>query len=404
MTTLGTSVRFYGHGYGHGVGMSQYGAKGRAAAGQAAPADPGRVLQGREAVDGRREQIVRVLVLTAFPAPSTAPLVIVGRGGTWTLDGPEKIFPANAQLRAWRTTKTVDGVATTTWHGRVLAPDGKTALHDAVLTGRPIVRPLEPASSPPARVAHVDLRHVPRPAPAPALRELVSVVNHVELDQYLRGVVPVEMPSTWPTEALRAQVIACRSYAYNDLSKTSTTFDTYDDTRSQVYRGIEAERAATDALIAAEPGAVIRYGTGVITAYYFSTGGGATENNEYAFVSSTGKPGSSKVPYLRGIVDRNQFGIPFDATATYYRWSTSALTRAQLSAMFGKDSRTKVGSLTRLDLRRRGVSGRLYQVVLYGSRGTKTVSANVFRAVYNAYRPAGAAALRSNLFDTKPIP
>jgi hypothetical protein len=72
--------------------------------------------------------------------------------------------------------------------------------------------------------------------------------------------------------------------------------------------------------------------------------------------------------------------------------------------MLKKDSRTSVGTLTRLDLRRRGVSGRLYQVVLHGSAGSKTVSADVFRAVYNAYRPSTALPLRSNLFDTRPIP
>ena len=72
--------------------------------------------------------------------------------------------------------------------------------------------------------------------------------------------------------------------------------------------------------------------------------------------------------------------------------------------MFEKDSRTNVGDLTKLDLRRRGVSGRLYRVMLYGSAGTKTVSADVFRTVYNATKPSSALPLRSNLFDTKPIP
>ena len=61
------------------------------------------------------------------------------------------------------------------------------------------------------------------------------------------------------------------------------------------------------------------------------------------------------------------------------------------------------GLLSTTALRWRGVSGRLYQAVLYGSAGTKTVCAEVFRAVYNAYKPASAAMLRSNLFNTVPI-
>ena len=162
---------------------------------------------------------------------------------------------------------------------------------------------------------------------------------------------------------------------------------------TRARRSTEASRASgpiTDALIAAEPGAVIRAGSTIVKAFFFSTGGGATENNEYVFVSSKGTPGTSKVSYLRGITDRSPDGVPYDLDAPYYDWTTSSLSRTTLSAMFAKDPRTNVGSLTKLDLRRRGVSGRLYQVVLYGSKGTKTVSANTFRSVYNATKPSTA--------------
>jgi len=271
------------------------------------------------------------------------------------------------------------------------------------VSGKPVLRPLEPAS-----YLQVDSRTSGYDTYRGALTlvlgaSTVNVVNTVALDQYLRGVVPAEMPVSWPKEALRAQVIAARSYAFKELNPTTGTYDMFDDTRSQIYRGIGAERPATDALIAAEPGAVIRSGGTVIKAFFFSTGGGATENNEYVFVTKGGKPGT-KVAYLRGIADRNAFGVPYDAAAPYYHWTSSTLTRAQLSAMFAKDGRTSVGSLTKLDLRRRGVSGRLYQVVLYGSAGSKTVSADTFRAVYNTYRPSGKLMLRSNGFDTHPIP
>ena len=78
--------------------------------------------------------------------------------------------------------------------------------------------------------------------------------------------------------------------------------------------------------------------------------------------------------------------------------------RAQLSAWFASDSRTNVGTLKSLDLRVRGVSGRLIRVTLIGSLGSKTVSGNVFRSIFNAHRPAGDPMLRSTLFDTKPVP
>ena len=164
----------------------------------------------------------------------------------------------------------------------MLAPDGTTVLHSAIVTGTPVLQPLE---------ASTCLEVSSRPSTYNAYRGSlvlvlrpgsVSVVNHVGLDQYLRGVVPAEMPTTWPREALRAQVIAARSFAVRELNPGTGTYDMVDDTRSQVYRGIKGERPVTDALIAAEPGAVIKAGATVVKAFFFSTGGGATENNEYA--------------------------------------------------------------------------------------------------------------------------
>ena len=87
VTTLGTSVRFYGLGYGHGVGMSQYGAKGRAEAGQTAPQILAAYFRGAAPSRTTPTRAIRVLVLNAFTAPSAAPLVLVGRGGTWGLTG-----------------------------------------------------------------------------------------------------------------------------------------------------------------------------------------------------------------------------------------------------------------------------------------------------------------------------
>ncbi len=402
-TTLGSSVKFYGLGYGHGVGMSQYGARGRALAGQSAEEILAAYFRGTTLSTTSPTRTVRVLVLTGYAAPSTAPLVLFGRGGTWGFTGTDLAFPADAKLTAWRATRTIDGVATTTWRTTVVDSGGAT-LYSAVTSGKPVMSPLEPGTwlQVDSRTSRYDTY---RGSLTLMLGKSTSgVVNTLGLDQYLRGVVPAEMPTSWPREALRAQTIAARSYAVKELNPTTGNYDMFDTTRSQVYRGIEGERAVTDALIAAEPGAVIRYGSGVVKAFFFSTGGGATENNEYAFVSSKGKPGTSRVAYLRGITDRNEFGVPFDAAAPSYAWTSSTLTRARLSIMLGKDSRTRVGTLLKLDLRRRGVSGRLYQVVLYGSTGSKTVSADVFRAVYNARKPSSARPLRSNLFDTRPIP
>lgn len=393
-------MKFYGQGYGHGVGMNQYGAKGRATDGQTAEEILAAYYKGATMSTVKPTRLIRVLILSSFKVTKSAPLLIYGRGGTWGIDGTTDAFPKGAQLKTWRN---VHG----RWRVKVTAPDTTTVLYRARVDGQPFVRPLE---------ADAYLQLFSKPSTDDTFRgslrlipgtssSTISVVNHLGIDEYVRGVAPVEMPVSWPREAVRAQVIATRSYGIRGLNPDRGTFDVYDDTRAQIYRGMEAETAVTDALVAAEPGAVIRYkGEKVIKAFFFSTGGGATENNEYVFVSSTGTPGTSKVKYLRGITDRSEFGIPYDAEAPFFRWSTTRLSLDTLSSMLRKDSRTNVGSLTRLDLTRRGTSGRLYQVVLYGSKGTRTVSADVFRSVYNARRPAGTKMLRSNMFDTHKIP
>jgi stage II sporulation protein D len=231
-----------------------------------------------------------------------------------------------------------------------------------------------------------------------------NVVNELSLEAYLRGVVPVEMPSTWPVEALRAQTIAARSYAARRLRPGVSWFDVADDTTSQVYRGKEGEKTATNLVIAATAGQVLRSGSSIANTLFHSAAGGATEHNENVFVSSSGAKVAGPVSYLRGVRDRTPSGAAYDAASPYATWRTSTYTRAQLSAIFARDARTNVGSLTALDLRYRGVSGRLVKVRLIGSSGTKTVSGDVFRAVFNARKPAGDRMMRSTLVDTRPVP
>jgi len=386
------------------VGLSQYGARGRALAGQTAGQILTAYFKGSSLSATSPARLVRVLLLDAFPASSTAPLVVYGRNGAWEIAGVAPSFPADAILRTWHTTATVGGVATTTWRVRVTASDGTTVLYSATVKGVLTIRPVD---------ATALIQVFSKPSVYDTYRgtiqlrlgtSSVRVVNSLGLDAYLRGVVPAEMPSTWPVEALRAQAVAARSFAVRRLHPSTGTFDLYDTTRSQVYLGYRAEKASTNAIIDAAPGAILVSGGSVVNAFFHSTGGGATESNEYAFVGSKGTVGSSRVSYLRGIDDRAPDGRAWDADAPYYAWSTSSLTRAQLSAMFRADARTRVGDVLRLNLTRRGVSGRLYQVVIYGTTATKTVSADVFRSVYNAHRPSGTRMLRSNLFDARPLP
>jgi SpoIID/LytB domain protein len=400
-TPVAGSVTFHGRGYGHGVGLSQYGARGRALAGQSASVILAHYYRDTALGPIDRAAQIRVLVLWNWSASATVPLVVRGRSGTWTVDGIATIFPADAVLRL---VPTVAG-SSVTWRLSVTSATG-TVLHDAASSGSFRIRPAATATT-----LQLDTKPSTYDRYRGVLRVIggttvptVRVVNELPLEVYLRGVVPAEMPSTWPVAALRAQAIVARGYAARKLRPGVSHYDVTDDTSSQVYRGVLGEKAATDAAISATAGRVLMKGTEIALTVFHSTAGGATEHNENAFVSASGAKTSSPVPYLRGNPDRDPTGRPYDADAPYATWKTATYTVAQLSGYFGADSRTAVGTLTALDLRNRGVSGRLISVTLIGTGGQKTVSGDVFRQVFNAESPLADPAMRSNLVALQPIP
>ena len=398
-TVVGLPVltTFYGRGWGHGVGLSQYGARGRALAGQDAATILAHYYQGTTLGTRDPATNVRVLLLDKVAATATKPLTAHGRGGAWSIDGVATTFPANARLTLWPVSS-----GSSSYNVRVVSSGG-AQLYAAARSGTVKLVPGAAAS-----LLQLDSKPSTYDTYRGTLRIVltatVRVINDVGLDAYLRGVVPAEMPASWPAQALRAQAIAARSYAVDRLHPATGAYDVYDDTRSQVYRGQEVEAAASNAAIAATPGTVLMSGSAVANALFHSTGGGATENNEFVFVSSSGKIVAGPVSYLRGSPDRASDGTSYDAAAPFATWKTAAYTRSALDTIFNADSRTAVGSPTRFDLSRRGVSGRLISVTLTGPLGSRTVSGDVFRAVFNAGRPAGDPEMRSTLFDTRPIP
>ncbi|MEA2518003.1 MAG: stage sporulation protein, partial [Chloroflexota bacterium] len=134
------TTTFSGRGYGPGVGMSQYGARGRALARQLAPQILAHYYAGTTLGSRSAATIVRVLLLTGFQGTAAKPLTIVGLGGAWTIDGIAKTFPAGATLALVPT-----AAGATTWKATVTAATG-VVLHAATLTGYQFVRPAASAT------------------------------------------------------------------------------------------------------------------------------------------------------------------------------------------------------------------------------------------------------------------
>jgi SpoIID/LytB domain protein len=404
VTPIGGIVTFHGRGYGHGVGLSQYGARGRALAGQTADAMLAHYYRGASATTTDPKTAVRVLLLSGWRASTTAPLVVVGRWSSWSIEGVPGTWPANARLTLTPSSSTATGRLVVAWRLKVLAADGAVLLdraHSAAFRVRPSSRGvLDVAAKPATRNRFRGaLRVLPRTDAT-----TVSVVNEVALDLYLRGVVPVEMPSTWPVEALRAQAVVARSYAARHLRPGTSYYDVFDDTRSQVYHGVHGERGPTNTAILDTAGRVLQREGQIANTVFHSTAGGHTEHNENVFVSSTGTRVAGPVSYLRGVPDLAPDGTRYDAAAPYASWTSSTWTAAQLSTWLGADARTSVGAVRGLDLRSRGVSGRLLAVTIHGTTGVKRVSADVFRSIVNGRKPAADRSIRSNLFALAPLP
>jgi stage II sporulation protein D len=399
-TTLGATIRLHGRGYGHGVGLNQYGARGRALAGQSAEHILAHYYRDTELGSLPTTTQIRVRLFSALAASSSKPVLLYGRGDQWRIDGVSTVFPKDARLEA---RPTVSG-SKVTWRVKVITPGG-TVMRDAAIgtfrvRGLTTSTTFEVAAKPDSADRYRGIIRVGLSTTATT----ASVTNELSLEHYLRGVVPAEMPSSWPSEALQAQSIAARSYAARRLRPGTSYFDVPDDASSQVYLGIEGEQAAASAAVGATAGVILKKGSEIVNALFHSTGGGATEHNENVYVNSVGDIVAGPVSYLRGGPDRRVDGTAYDAAAPYATWATASYSRAALSAIFSGDSRTNVGTLSALDLTDRGVGGRLRSVTLIGSSGTKTVSGDIFRSVFNARRPAGDPMLRSTLVDTAPIP
>jgi stage II sporulation protein D len=145
------------------------------------------------------------------------------------------------------------------------------------------------------------------------------LVNVLPMEEYLRGVVPLELGRRSPEEmeALKAQAVAARTYAYKRiLERTAEPFDMVSTTADQVYGGASVEYRESDAAIKATRDLLLVYGESVVHAYYHSTCGGVTA----AISDVWDKPSQ---PYLHAISDTDTSGKAYCALSTYFTWDES---------------------------------------------------------------------------------
>jgi stage II sporulation protein D len=339
-----------GHGYGHGIGMSQYGALGFAQHGSTY----------REILDHYYEQ-------TQVAPLDTAPDVRV------LLQSGRRVVVSGATAAASRKLK-----ATSTFSVRS-AGGGRLALFSA--TGRRMgtydapLRLAAPSGG--ALTLHGPAANGLRDGRYRGAIEVrtggrgVMAINAVGLEDYVRGVVSAESPSGWPAEALKAQAVAARSYAVTtNVGSATDGIDQYADTRSQMYKGVVAEFPATDAAVAATAGEVVMQAGQPVTTYFFSTSGGHTENIEFSFL------GALPRTWLKGVDD------PYDAVSPRHAWGPFTLSQTRAQAKLKGLVRGRFRGITVLQ---RGASPRIVRAEINGTNGVTQVTGPELRKRFGLF-------------------
>lgn len=222
----------------------------------------------------------------------------------------------------------------------------------------------------------------------------LNAINVIDIEDYLRGVVPYEIGKLDESkfEALKAQAVAARTYAYKHFgSRVAQGFDVYADTRDQVYKGLHSATALTDKAVRETEGVVMTYNGEFITAYYHSTCGGETEG-----VATWGRPDH---PYLKNKPDLRPDGTPWCRESNYTEW-TREFTEDELRDLFqinAKEAKANVpsfSSIKSMHIQDTLKSGRIHTLVIETNNGSFTAKADKIRWLFKR----GGTILPSSFF------
>ena len=211
----------------------------------------------------------------------------------------------------------------------------------------------------------------------------LTVINNIQVEDYLYGVVPKEMPSNWPAEALCAQSVAARTFALKNRKRHSEEgVDLCNTSHCQVYEGMSAEMQSTTAAVNSTRGEVLFYKGAIIDALFHTDSGGMTEFSEHVW--------GSTVPYLRAVKELRTQTQPWSRTVSMASFvqkieaggkNLGMLKEIRLSPLtVGKGSTDRTSS------------GRVRAAEFVGTKGRISLSGNDLRSMFS---------LPSTLFDIR---
>ena len=208
------------------------------------------------------------------------------------------------------------------------------------------------------------------------------VINELDLEEYVKGVVPAEMNPGWHPEALKVQAIAARTYAlYQIRLGTSKEFDVLSSTKDQVYRGRNGITSAVIRAVDQTRHQIMTFGDNPIFAAYHSTAAGPTEDASYVWAMD--------FPYLKGVE------CPFDMESPHYQWRTDvALPHLERRL---REEGFPIGVIASIDPASYSKSGRVAQIRILHSDGELYLRGEDLRRVI------GYTTLASTQFDLEMI-
>lgn len=199
----------------------------------------------------------------------------------------------------------------------------------------------------------------------------ISAINDVDVEDYLKGVVPKEMPASWHEEALKAQAVVARSYqATNRTKHQAQGFHVCATTHCQVYGGYAAEQPSTNRAVEATRGELLYYGGRPAEGYFHSSSGGRTE--------SSGNLWNLQLPYLVGVEELFAEGSIYDQWSARFTFSEIRL----LLQSNGID----IGEVTGAQITKTTENGRALELTILGTRGTHVLQKDRIRIFFGGER------------------
>ena len=393
-----SSYTFFGGGFGHGVGMSQYGAQGMALRG-VGYGDILRKYYTGTAIQTQPQNISMRIHLADDTGASPGGTVTAGADVQVIVQG---VVRARATAGQTVRINVVNGQFNILVNGQQVAgPVGGGGDHAYVEYASD--NPNHTGSSGPILLDKSGRRYNYGALEFSAISTgLRIVLVDITMQKYLFGLG--EVPSSWPRESLRAQAVAARTYGKDKdnrlgQNRTNCSCGLFSSVSDQNYIGYDKETAPGGANWVAAVNdtldQVVTYNGTAIQAFYSSSSGGYTEHSENVFVES--------LPYLRGVPD------PDDAANNPNSKWTRTYSRDEMQRYLNRFTDTNAGTLDRVEIvPPLGVSGRVNKVIddsrggirIVGSAGTKRVSGDRLRQVVNSGVAAEGGGLSRQLLST----